>query len=92
LEYTDPRRNRVRREWIVTEGSPQKPSQPTFKVERQTFYTATLPNGRKAELKHDHLSVWTRSGEELVFQSQDVAAMRAMFDQLALDQQRSESK
>lgn len=67
------------------------PESKPFQVQRETFYKATLPNGRKAELKNDVVSVWTRSGEELVFGEGDVRALQAMYDARAADRERSKS-
>lgn len=52
---------------------------PVGQIKRMTFLQATLKNGRRAELKSGTLSVWTRSGEELVFSSEDVQIMAQMF-------------
>lgn len=57
---------------------PEAPT-PAFKIERLVYLSATLPNGRRAELKGDQLRVWTRAGEELVFARSDVEGMRSMF-------------
>jgi hypothetical protein len=54
-------------------------------IQRETYYTILLPNGRKAELKSGVLKIWTRQGEELAFGEQDVRGMMSLFEEARKD-------
>lgn len=64
---------------------PENEGQRTFKVEKETYYKATLPCGRKVELRNETFTVWTRQGEELNLGFPDVSALQAMREEWQKD-------
>lgn len=81
--------NQQMRTPMSTERRPTSPEPGKLgEIQKETYYKATLPCGRKCELRNETFSVWTRAGEELALGFEDLSVMLRMRDAWKTDRER----